>query len=121
VLLPLLLLGATTGAVDVKSAAAAGVAAVVAFAVVVLRALTGLRAAADAPAGAQVVDRVVSAAAAAVLAFVTADGFDLLTADGGAIGTAAGLSAVTAVAQWFLQRPAAVVPGEVVAVDGRAV
>lgn len=105
VLIPLLTLSAATGQIRTMDLAAVAVAAVVAFAVVVLRALTGLRVEGGSWT-VQVADRAVSAAAAAVLAVVAADGFDLLSADWQAIGLSAGLSAVLAVAQGYLAPPA---------------
>lgn len=102
VLLPVLGLAATTGRIDVKAVAAVAVVAVTQAAVVIFRALTELRASDGAPLALQVLDRAVAAAAGALLAIFTADGFDLLAADGRAIATSVALTVLTALGMGYL-------------------
>jgi hypothetical protein len=114
VLLPFLVLAASTGKIDAVRLRADLVIALVAAAVVVLRAVTGVRADAGAPWTVQVLDRAASAAAAALLGIFTASGFDLLTADGRAIALSAALSAGVALLQAYVQPPT--IRGEVISV-----
>lgn len=102
VLLPVLALAATTGRVDVKAGVAVLVVAVTQAAVVVFRALTEIRASSGAPLALQVLDRSVAAAAGAVLAILTADGFDLLALDVRAAALSVAFTVLTALGMGYL-------------------
>jgi hypothetical protein len=107
VVIPVLLLAATTGHLatsDVLLATAAS--AAVAFLVVVFRALTGLRADDGASLTTQAVDRAIAAFAGSVAAVLTANGFDLLHADFRGILLAASSSALLALVAMVTNTPA---------------
>lgn len=106
VLLPFVVLVAASGSVDATALKAYGVAAVVAFLVVVLRRLVGAVPPDDSTVGVRVFYRAFSAFVGSLAGFLSASGFDLLSADYGAIFTAAAGAALTAVLHGYLD-PAA--------------
>lgn len=94
VLLPVLTIAITSGAISGLDYTDLAVTAGMAAAVTLLRALTGIRAPAGASFAVDALDRALAAAAGTALGLVTADGFDLLHADyvgflGAVIGSAA--------------------------------
>jgi peptidoglycan/LPS O-acetylase OafA/YrhL len=102
VLVPFLTIAATAGRIDGVQLRTVATVAATAAVVVILRALSGIRVSTDAPVYLQVLDRAVAAAAGAAAGLVTADGFDLLTADWSAIVLSAALTALTAIANGYL-------------------
>lgn len=105
VLLPFLVLVATTSRFDVKAGAAIAVVAVTQALVVIFRALTEIRADVTAPWYLQALDRSVAALAGALLALFTADGFDLLAADPRSILLSSVASVVVALGNAYLSPP----------------
>jgi hypothetical protein len=106
VLIPILTVAALGGGISNVDPLAVGVAVAVAFAVVVLRAFTGLRASADAPVWVDGTDRALSAASASVLATVAAANFDALHTDWRSVAVAATSSAGLALIAMFTNPPA---------------
>jgi hypothetical protein len=107
VLLPFLVLVATTSRFDLKAGVAVAVVAVTQALVVIFRALTELRVDVTAPWYLQVLDRAVAALAGSLLALFTADGFDLLAADARSIFLSAVASVAVALGNGYLSPPAA--------------
>lgn len=105
VLLPFLVLVSTTSRIDLEAGAAVAVVAAVQVIVVILRSLSGLRVDSGAPVAAQVIDRAVAAAAASVLSLVTAEGFDLISADWRSIGLSAAFSVLVALGHRYVSLP----------------
>jgi hypothetical protein len=106
VLVPILTVAALGGGISHVDFLGVGVAVAVAFLVVVLRALTGLRAPADAPVWVDGLDRALSAASASLLAVVGAANFDALHADWRSVVVAAASSAGLALVAMFTNPPA---------------
>ena len=106
VLLPVVVLVAAQGTLTGKDAAAAGVAAAVAFAVVVLRRVFGAVPDPASSSTVKVAYRAVSAFAGSLLGVLSAEGLDLAHLEFGRIITAAAASAVVAVIHGVLD-PAA--------------
>lgn len=108
VLVPILTVAALGGGISNIDPLGVGIAVGVAFLVVVLRALTGLRAGPDAPAWVDGLDRALSAAAASLLAVVGAAHFDALHTDWRSVAVAAASSAGLALIAMFTNPPATV-------------
>jgi len=114
ILLPFLALVGASGRLDGKAALAVVVAFVVATATVVLLRVAQVAPGPDVAWPVQFAYRAVSAVAASIGAALAAEGFDLLTADIGAILVAALASGVTAVVHGIADPPASVTRSEVI-------
>lgn len=105
VVTPIVLLAATTGDITGTDWTSIFVASVLAAAITVVRALTGLRVATGTDWTLEAADRALSAGAGSLLALITTTGFSLLDADWGDITTAVIGSVLLALAAMVTNRP----------------